>query len=346
MRVFRTLAVSTAVLCFAAAGCSSSARPQAAASLSSSPPTSGTPKPVRAPRVYPLTGLPVTNAATALRPALSVKIDNVDGSFPQAGLNDADIVADCLVEGGLTRLFATFQSRDAASIGPIRSARPVDADLLRLYGPSLFSYSGAATGEIAPTIAHGEATRLDWGVYPNYYTLNGNYISPHDVFSSTRLLYAAGRAVNPQLGPPRAVFTYSARTPSWPSVRTALMNISGVSNVRWNWDGHQYLRVQNGSVDRVVGGAQVSSTNIVIMSIQVRGTNIVDAAGNVDPFDVVLGSGRVWVLRNGRGISGTWSRPTDASVMTLTTATGQVIALQPGRTWIELLPTPNQPLFG
>src|SRR3954454_1138101 len=52
------------------------------------------------PTPAPLTGLPPANPAFLARPALSVKIDNIDDARPQAGLNAADIVTEELVEGG------------------------------------------------------------------------------------------------------------------------------------------------------------------------------------------------------------------------------------------------------
>jgi len=111
------------------------------------------------PALFPLTGLP-TGSGPATRPALSVKIDNIADALPQSGINQADIVYEELVEGGLTRLFVTYQSHDAAVVGPIRSARPVDADLLDQLGGGIFAYSGAAPGEIAPAEDHSGATLL------------------------------------------------------------------------------------------------------------------------------------------------------------------------------------------
>ncbi|HXR42012.1 MAG TPA: DUF3048 domain-containing protein, partial [Acidothermaceae bacterium] len=73
-----------------------------------------------------------------------MKIDNVLGAWPQSGLNQADIVFDLPVEAGLTRLMAVFHSNDVPLIGPVRSARPVDADLLRLFGRAYFAFSGGS----------------------------------------------------------------------------------------------------------------------------------------------------------------------------------------------------------
>src|SRR5206468_286433 len=92
--------------------------------------------------VAPLTGLP-TDAPTRNRPALVVKIDNYAAkSYPQSGIGSADIVVCEGVEGGITRLMAIFQSKDAPTVGPVRSARSTDLHIAEVLGKPLFAYSG------------------------------------------------------------------------------------------------------------------------------------------------------------------------------------------------------------
>jgi hypothetical protein len=87
----------------------------------------------------------------------------------------------------------------------------------------------------------------------------------------------------------------------------------------------------------------VSANNVVIMSITTRASGFHDVLGNSSPDDVVTGKGRVWILRDGHLITGTWNRPNAASRMVLKGKKGNVIPLHPGRTWIELLPQPRSP---
>ena len=61
---------------------------------------------------WPLTGQVAPKTPT--EPALSVKIDNAPAAHPQSGLNQADLVFECLVEGGMTRFLAVYQSHSAA----------------------------------------------------------------------------------------------------------------------------------------------------------------------------------------------------------------------------------------
>ena len=85
-------------------------------------------------------------------PILAVKIDDTAPAHPQAGLEDADIVYIEQVEGGLTRLAAIFSSKIPPVIGPVRSARISDLDILQQFGRVAFAYSGAQS-KLLPVIA-------------------------------------------------------------------------------------------------------------------------------------------------------------------------------------------------
>ena len=75
--------------------------------------------------VNSLTGLPGSDG-----PVLAVKIDDTSYAHPQVGLRSADVIYIEQVEGGLTRLAALFSSNIPEKIGPIRSARISDLELL------------------------------------------------------------------------------------------------------------------------------------------------------------------------------------------------------------------------
>lgn len=54
---------------------------------------------------------------------IAVMIDNHNEAWPQAGLQDAYMIYEIIVEGGETRLMALFKGADIEKIGPVRSAR-------------------------------------------------------------------------------------------------------------------------------------------------------------------------------------------------------------------------------
>ncbi|HEU5035315.1 MAG TPA: DUF3048 domain-containing protein [Mycobacteriales bacterium] len=331
------LALGTTLLAACSGG---SSAPQPSPRVTSASP-SPSPSPVSV-ATCPLTGVPAKPGQKVHRVALAVKIDNVDEARPQSGLERADLVVEETVEGGLTRLFAVFQCSSAPTVGPIRSARTSDGDLLRLLDGAVFAYSGANPKAIAPVAATSKAVLIAYDSLPQYFHRDPSRPAPHNVYSSTATLLAAGLARNHKLDAPPPVFSYGQPAHRGQRARSVALKWPAAS-AAWSWNGKVWQRTQNGSADTVTGGTRVSADNVVVMSIAVKSTGLHDVLGNASPDDVVTGSGKVWVFRDGRVIRGTWSRPDRTKPMRLTDSHGKLLLLTPGQTWIELLPRPGKP---
>jgi Protein of unknown function (DUF3048) N-terminal domain/Protein of unknown function (DUF3048) C-terminal domain len=324
-------------------GPSSSAHPQTTAAAHKGPK-------LATGAVCPLTGLPAHNGQQVSRPALAVKIDNVSQALPQAGLNSADVVVEELVEGGLTRLMAIFQCSKASKVGPIRSARISDADILALLHGSVFGFSGANPRDLPPIVSQGDAVLISQDADPQYFYRSDLHAAPHNVFSSTDKIVKAGIARRHNLKAPKPLFTYGAIDPAakpahvvsmhWPAASAGWKWSSGGSKGGSGGSTGSWLRTQDGATDHLLDGSQISTTNVVVLSVKIASTGLHDVLGNASPLDVTVGSNPLWVLRNGKMIRGTWHRATVASPLRLLDKKGHVIHLAPGRTWIELLPTP------
>jgi Protein of unknown function (DUF3048) N-terminal domain/Protein of unknown function (DUF3048) C-terminal domain len=298
-----------------------------------------------APATYPLTGLPATDPARASRPALSIKVENVAAARPQAGLNSADQITEQLVEGGLTRLLATYQSKDAPLVGPVRSVRPVDAPLLRQLGGGLFGFSGGAAGVLEIVRRDSEATFVSPAQAPGAYRRVGGRPAPHNLFTSTAALYEAGRSAGEPTPP--ALFTYAEGAPATArQVKVARLRFSPSSRASWEWRaGEGFVRFQDGTLARLVDGSPVTTENVLVMGVTIGRTQFVDVAGNPTPDVDVVGQGTAWLLRDGKLVTGTWRRPAASDPVQVLGADGEPIPLHPGRTWVELLPSTARPSF-
>ena len=284
--------------------------------------------------VMPLTGQPVADPAFASRPALVVKIDNHPQARPQFGLNEADIVFEENVEH-LTRFAAVFQSQDAKRVGPIRSGRTQDIALLGLLNKPLFAWSGG-NPYVTNAIKNSDFTNLSpaaAGAKGGYFRNNrrGEDIE-HTLYNSTPDLYAvaAGRG-----GTPPQQFTYRAADAAAVGAPSAGadLKMDGV-NVSWGWNAKDsaYLRSEDGRPHSDALNGQVSAANVVILTV----AYVPSPADVKSPEAQTIGSGAVTVLTGGNVITGTWTRADRLSPFTLTDANGAVIALTPGRTWVEL----------
>ena len=144
------------------------------------------------PAVWPLTGLPGADVPRAALPALVVKIDNHPRARPQVGLVQADVVFEEIVEG-ITRFFAVFHSTVADPVGPVRSARTTDIDLLRQLQRPLFAWSGANNGTIKALREADVATDVGYAFHSKEagYYRDAARRSPHNLFSTTTALLGA-----------------------------------------------------------------------------------------------------------------------------------------------------------
>jgi hypothetical protein len=296
-------------------------------------------------KTCPLTGLPPKSGQKVDRVALAVKIDNVGESRPQAGLDRADVVVEETVEGGLTRLMAIFQCDTANTIGPIRSARTSDGDILRLLDGAVLAYSGSNSSVGASLAANSGAVLISWDHIPQYFHVDSGRPAVHNVMGSTKTLLAAGLARNKKLNAPRRMFVYGKAKVAGTPINGAAMTWSSSASASWHWNGNVWQRTQNGTPDVLTDGHRVSARNVVIMSITVANTGLHDVLGNPSPDDVVTGHGKVWVLRGGHVLRGTWSRPSRAAKMVLKDKQGRALPLTPGNTWVELLTRPRTPSF-
>ena len=314
------------------------------------------------PPIAPLTGLR-TSAGILKRPALAIKIDNHSEARPQVNLDRADIVYEEPVEGGITRFIAVFQSRDAGKIGPVRSARLTDLDVLRQYGKPILAFSGAAS-YVLRAIRNSYIVSMPHGAFGGLYRRDSSrWAAPHNLFTATSGLWRIGArrrptaippnlyVFGPLIQPPPAPAPTSSATPSptpsliprvYPSGKRVIVPFGGAYTADWRFVSRygKYLRWSGSARHTLVGGAQVSANNVVIMMVRVRSANK-DASAKGTPQLRLVGSGPVVLLRNGVRIVGTWSRGNLASPTIFTDAYGRRMTFAPGNTWIELVPTPR-----
>jgi len=286
----------------------------------------------------PLTGTPAPHGAVPDRPVLAVKIENLPEARPQAGLDRADIVYEEPVEGGITRFIALFQCDEANQVGPIRSGRTTDPEILVQYGKPPLAYSGGAN-QVLKAIDRAGLTDISETEAPQAYTRDPNRVAPHNLFSTTTALWKAAKSTD---GAPDPVFTY-ADDLALKSRKAATVHLgfSSYSDVYWTWNKKQgvWLRAHATVPHTLVDGSQVQATNIVVQVVKVVAGDIIDPAGNPSPEVDVIGSGKAYVFRDGRMILGRWERAKEGDVTTFVTKTGETIPLAPGRTWVELLPS-------
>ena len=271
-----------------------------------------------------------TQGADIGRPALAVKIDNVTRAHPQAGLNQADVVYEEIVEGGVTRLVAVFQSTSANVVGPVRSARTSDPPLLEGFDRPLFAYSGANRGTRNQLRA---STLVDAGydAHDQDYWRDRKRRAPHNLYTDTDRLWAH-HTNRTDVPPAPFVYRYPGQELHRSAEKATGVSVDfGLTEVDYAWNGSGWARTHGDRAHNDADGVRVAPANVVVQFIR-YGRSLADLRS---PEAISTGTGDAWIFTDGHVIRGQWHRP-DASMPATFTADGEVIRLAPGRTWVAL----------
>lgn len=286
---------------------------------------------------WPLTGQLIEDPKdlTPLRRALAVKIDNHPDAVPQTGLQHADIVFEENVEGW-TRFAAVFHSQGSEPVGPIRSGRTQDINVLESLNKPLLLWSGG-NGTVTRAINSSELVNLSPTTAngPAGFYRERSRSAPHNLYASTTKAWEAAPA---DLSTPPAQFAYRTAEDKAPTgtlpVATADLKMEGGLSVSWTYDeaSGRFLRSQQRKAHEDNDGNQLSTENLVVVYVEYGET--AGVAGS--PEAQTTGTGAAYVMFDGTVTIGTWARADEHSAWTFTDADGNPILLNPGNTWVEL----------
>jgi hypothetical protein len=280
---------------------------------------------------WPLTGVASAPGDPLGRPAVAVKVANGQAARPQAGINAADQVWEEQVEG-ISRLIAVFHSEGAAPVGPIRSARDSDVDLLGAFGAPVFVWGGANEGVAARVAASPLVSfNVDPDSSENSFR-DDQRSAPDDLFiDSTQPFFAAQGATAPV-----AQFEYLDAEGAAGGDPTLGADIDwGGSQVSYLWDESRggWARFQDGTPHVDVDGDLVAPENVVVLLTE-YGSAPSDPRS---PVAITVGEGEATVFTAGRQVAARWSRPDPSAPYVVTdNITGAPVALTAGTTWVVL----------
>ena len=278
-------------------------------------------------------------------PVLAVKIDDTNAAHPQIGLEDADVVYIEQVEGGLTRLAAIFSSIIPERVGPVRSARISDIDILSQYGRVAFAYSGAQR-KLLPVIDAANLQNLGAQAQPpSIYTTDPNRVPPVAMVLRADLLMAKVVEKNYSITTANNVGWSFGDAPEggkptqfvimhWPAARYG---------AEWSEAESRWLLSHNSKSNLAESGIVLGPTTLVIQMVSITDSEYKDKVGGVTPFSQTVGSGRGFILRDGKTFEAQWNRASEGVGTTWTLRDGGEIKFAPGQIWVAL--TDKEPDF-
>ena len=279
-------------------------------------------------------GNSITGREVPESPIVVVKIDDTNEAHPQVGIDKADLIYIEQVEGGLVRLAALFSSKLPDYIGPVRSARISDIDLLAQFGKVAFFYSGAQS-KLYPVIK--EANLFDIGAMhesPKIYTRDPDRIAPYDMVlygpEVKKRIADLDVATTKDFG-----FTFGDLVKKGRKISSVKLNWPAASYSA-NWNGKSWDLLHNGKADVTSDGIQISPSTFIIQTVVITDSEYQDKLGGVTPLSITVGEGTGWVLRDGFAIKAKWNRPDASSGTTWSDLDGNEIKMAAGQVWVAL----------
>jgi hypothetical protein len=291
-----------------------------------------------------LTGLPVADPVLLDRRPMLIKVSNIPrNNRPQWGLSLADIVFEYYTEEGNTRFAAVFLGNNADIVGPIRSGRFIDAQLVRGY-KAVFAFGSAYVVEMDRFLNSEFADRLviEGANTPlTRHDPNGaNFLVAN---TATLSAYATSLGNNARQNLDGMSFNLTPPAGGTP-VPQIFVRYSGVIYNRWDYDPAtgKYLRFADTTedynnvkeqyaqlTDRLTN-QPISFDNMVVLYV----THELYSKGI---YDIQLnGSGAGYAFRDGQAYQVNWQRNSTA-VVSLTNPDGTPFPFKPGTTWFEVI---------
>ncbi len=265
----------------------------------------------------PLSGLP----GGAGKPVVMVKYGNSKPDRPHYNLNQADLFYVEEVEWGLTRIAAMFNTKFPSVVGPTRSARISDLEILEQFTNPGIAYSGA-NDVLLKAIRKSQSISLSPSDRSSFYYRNLSKVAPYNQL----LRLASMMEKETKVGPIKDVgLTFDRNVPAGGAAAKTFSASWPSSKVSGTWGGKSWTISFDGSLHRdAVSKELLTPKTVVLQFVERKESKYGDRFGGKTPLLKSVGAGRAIVLRNGQSFDGTWSRPTSESGTTFSFANSQI----------------------
>jgi hypothetical protein len=281
---------------------------------------------------HPLSGQAITEDQFNFFP-IAVMIDNAYDLDYQAGLNQAHIVYESLVEGTITRLLAIFDSNvDLDKIGPVRSARNYFMDWAEEY-TGVYMHVGGSPQALSVIDSYDFVNIDQIGAGEIYFWRDDRLTAPHNVFTSTSNILRIGELKEvPAIDRDFVAWNFVAPVDEVENLSDILIDFSNdYYQVDWKFNTalEYYQRWQNDTKQVSHTGEQLRADNIII---QVVDSHLIDEERL--GIDTQAGGEVVIYNKFGKQI-GNW-RFQDGRTLFFDQQ-GDQLKLVPGTTWVEIV---------
>jgi hypothetical protein len=284
----------------------------------------------------PISGIYTEKENIDKRP-FAVMLDNQRQARPQAGLDQAEIIFECLTEGFITRYMAIYLMNEPELIGPVRSARPyfiekaMEFDSLYVHvGGSPQAYQGIAYHKIQDIDAMSRDKTIFWR--------KNHKSKPHNLYTSTLAIRKAAQDSRYNQNGNYETLLFHKKDQGIDGVPITSIQIPYYKDYKpsfmYNNRDHLYYRYINGNphLDEI-SKKHLSAKNIIIQKVP---SKVIDDMGRLRVN--LVGKGEGLYITNGKMCDITWEKASPKLITRFYDQDGKEIRFNPGVTWIEVVP--------
>jgi hypothetical protein len=273
----------------------------------------------------------------------AVMVENLATVRPQSGLDKAGVVYEALAEGGITRFLAIYATYDEVKeIGPVRSARPYYLDWVAEYSP-LYAHAGGSPDAIRLIPQIDNITNLDQiGGQHAYFWRDASRstASEHTLFTSSELLSLALRDKEITEEGDYVPWLFkeeekaSQRVNEAKEITIDYSTFSYKVSYQYDFENNRYLR-KNGDEPHMeyVTGEQLFAKNVIVQYVKTSKADATRLAMDT------IGEGGALLFQDGEMINATWEKKSQTGRTRYYDMDGREIRLNPGPTWVQIVPT-------
>lgn len=282
-----------------------------------------------------VTGECVKKAIDQTPALVSVMIENHPASRPQAGLAEADIVYEVMVEGNYTRFLAIYPyDRLVAKVGPVRSSRPYYLDWLAEYDNPLYLHVGGSPEALARIIKRDIWDANEMHGSPAFWRA-GNRLAPHNTYTNTEhwQKIIGNNTINTFIGWDFATSTSAeCVTACVGFVEIPYLRPDFVTGWKYSTSTKQYERWQGNGPHETETGT-IKADTIAIMEVPYT---VLDEVGRLGMN--TIGTGAAVVVIDGRKMQGSWQKSAPTERTNFYDQSGKEILFKPGKIWVQVVP--------
>lgn len=295
--------------------------------------------------VNPLTGLYVADPSLLERRPVMIKVSNYPAYLrPHSGLSYADLVWEYYIGVGMTRFLALYYSEDAPQVGPVRSGRLIDPQIVLMYG-----------GVLGLVGADSYVWQVIRDVIPGRYVTERPLTCPalcrqsaeHSVFADTSAFseYVSEIGIDNQR-PDLAGMVFQPRPPEGGQRLDSLwIYISYYDQVRWDYDAGNgvYLRSQevaqeDGTVSLAAMPDRLTDEQLAFENVVILFTQHEEIKPELIDMDLIHAEGRqALVLRDGMLFEAKYYAESNVAPLRFYNQQGDPLAFKPGTTWFMIM---------